>query len=235
MCPYGTVTSLSESPLRFGLLYAGTDDGRAWMSHDGGYAWNEISKGLPAERWITRIEPSHFDEGTVYVTLSGLRNDESAVYLFKSMDLRRHLDGTSKEIFQGKNLNVIREDPANKNLLFVGSDFGVYASLDGGKHWQGFAHDMPNIPVHDLAIQAKAHDLVVGTHGRSAWVAPIEALEKFTAEVAAEPFTCSSRRKSRPGTLEEGPAHLVAPGRNQGTVLLVQRRQAWCRRTEPAE
>ena len=185
--PFGTVTSLSESTLRFGLLYAGTDDGRAWVSRDGGYAWSEITKGLPMNRWITRLEPSHFDEGTVYVTLSGLRNDESAAHIFKSVDF-----GTTwmniKANLPEENLNVIREDPANKNLLFVGSDFGVYTSLDGGTHWQALAHDMPNVPVHDLAIQAKAHDLVVGTHGRSAWVAPIEALEKFTADVAAEPL-----------------------------------------------
>ena len=185
--PFGTVTSLSESTLRFGLLYAGTDDGRAWVSRDGGYAWSEITKGLPMNRWITRLEPSHFDEGTVYVTLSGLRNDESAAHIFKSVDFGATWMNIKANLPE-ENLNVIREDPANKNLLFVGSDFGVYTSLDGGTHWQALAHDMPNVPVHDLAIQAKAHDLVVGTHGRSAWVAPIEALEKFTAEVAAEPL-----------------------------------------------
>ncbi|MBL0313812.1 MAG: hypothetical protein IPP78_14125 [Holophagaceae bacterium] len=183
--PFGTVTSLSESPIRFGLLYAGTDDGRAWMSHDGGYVWSEITKGLPANRWITRLEPSHFDEGTVYATLSGLRNDESAAYIFKSADFGANWTNIKANLPE-ENLNVIREDPANKYLLFAGSDFGLYTSMDAGAHWQALAHEMPNVPVHDLAIQAKAHDLVVGTHGRSAWVAPIEALEKFTAEVAAE-------------------------------------------------
>ena len=192
--PFGTMTSLSESPLRFGLLYAGTDDGRAWMSHDGGFAWSEITKGLPANRWITRLEPSHFDEGTVYVTLSGLRLDENAAHIFKSVDFGANWTNIKANLPE-ENLNVIREDPATKNLLFVGSDFGVYTSLDAGMHWQALAQDMPNVPVHDLVIQAKAHDLVVGTHGRSAWVAPIEALEKFTAEVAVEPLHLFETKK----------------------------------------
>ncbi len=185
--PFGTITALAESPLRFGLLYAGTDEGRAWASRDGGFIWTDISKGLPAGRWITRLEPSHFDEGTVYATLSAYRSDESLAALFKSVDFGATWTSIGRGL-PNENFNVIREDPANKNLLFAGSDMGLYTSLDGGASWQSLGEALPNVAIHDLAIQAKAHDLVVGTHGRSAWVAPIEALEKFTPEVAKEPI-----------------------------------------------
>lgn len=212
--PFGTITTLTESPKRFGLLYAGTDDGLVQVSRDGGFTWKRAEKGLPKDRWVTRVEASVHDEGTAYATFSAYRNDASEALVFKSEDYGAtwtSLKGNLPE----ENLNVVREDPANPRLLFVGSDFGVFASLDGGQRWEVLGRGMPHVPVHDLAIQAKARDLVVGTHGRSAFVAPIGALEQLTAEIRAEA------------------AHLFEPAKVKAQAWWKQDRPGWFGTREP--
>lgn len=212
--PFGTLTMVVESPKRFGLLYAGTDDGRVWVSRDGGYAWTRCEKGLPADRWVTRLEPSSHAEGTVYATFSAYRNDTAEALIFKSTD-----HGATWTSLRGnlpaENLNVVREDPANADLLFAGSDLGVFASLDGGRRWEALGADLPHVPVHDLAIQPKAHDLVVGTHGRSAWVAPIGELEALTPAVRAEA------------------AHLFEPAKVEAQAWWKEDRPTWFVTREP--
>ena len=212
--PYGTLTMLAESPKRFGLLYAGTDDGRVWVSRDGGFAWTRCQQGLPTDRWVTRLEPSSHAEGTVYATFSAYRNDTAETLIYKSADY-----GATWTSLQGnlpaENLNVVREDPANADLLFAGSDLGLFASLDGGQRWEALGADLPHVPVHDLAIQPQAHDLVVGTHGRSAWVAPIGALEGLTPAVRAEAV------------------HLFEPAKVQAQAWWKEDRPTWFVTREP--
>lgn len=183
--PYGTVTALAESPKRFGLLYAGTDEGRVWVSRDGGFAWNEGAKGLPAGRWVSRLEPSRHAEGTVYATFTAYRNDTTEALVYRSTDYGATWTSIAGNL-PGENVNVLREDATNPDLLFLGTDFGAFASVDGGKRWEVLGAGLPHVPVHDLALHAGTGTLVAGTHGRSAWTAPVGALAAWTASVRAK-------------------------------------------------
>ncbi len=164
--PYATITTLDESKLRFGLLYAGTDDGQVHLSRDGGYSWQRISDGLPQGLWVSRVQASQFEEGTVYVTLNGYRNDHFAPYVYRSDDYGQSWTAITNGL-PGEPVNVIKEDPADKDILYVGTDHGVWVSLDRGNSYQLLSTDMPRTPVHDLVVQKKARDLIIGTHGRS--------------------------------------------------------------------
>lgn len=182
--PFGTLTTLAESPKRFGLLYAGSDDGRVWASRDGGFSWKE-GAGLPAGRWVARVEASRHVEGRVYAAFNAARNDTAEALVFRSED-----HGATWTSIRGnlpaENLNTIREDPVNPDLLYVGSDCGVFASVDGGARWGAFGGGLPHVPVHDVAIHPKTGDLVAATHGRSVWVAPARVLQQWTAAVRSQ-------------------------------------------------
>ena len=176
--PFGTITTISESPKKFGLLYVGTDDGRVWGTRDGGAAWTDLSKGLARDRWVTRVLASNFEEGTVYVTQSGYRNDDFAAYVFRSTDYGKTWQPLAGGL-PAEPVNVIREDPKAKHLLYLGTDSGVIASLDRGATWTVLNGGLPRVAVQDLVIEPKSGDLVVGTHGRSVFVAEAGPLRKL--------------------------------------------------------
>jgi len=180
--PFATITSLSESPLQFGRLGVGTDDGHVHVSTDGGNRWQQVDANLPADRWVSRVELSHHDANRLYVSLNGYRQDDDRVYLYRSDDF-----GTSwQSIADGlpmEPVNVIREDTVNPNLLYVGTDRGVYASLDRGRNWQALDGGLPNVPVHDLFIHPRDRELIAGTHGRSAWIVDALPLQELDAKV----------------------------------------------------
>jgi photosystem II stability/assembly factor-like uncharacterized protein len=180
--PFGTLTTISESPKRFGLIYAGTDEGKVWVTRDGGLDWTDLSPGLASGRWVTRVVASSFDEGTVYVTQSGYRDDEFAPYVFRSTDYGKTWQSLAAGL-PPEPVNVIREDPKHKDLLYVGTDMGVFASLDAGQTWLAMAGGLPHVPVHDLAVQPREGDLVLATHGRSVYVAEAAPLRKLTTDV----------------------------------------------------
>ncbi|MFI5181179.1 MAG: WD40/YVTN/BNR-like repeat-containing protein [Thermoanaerobaculia bacterium] len=180
--PFGTATSIAESPKKFGVVWVGTDEGKVWLTRDGGAAWKDVSKGLAPDRWVTRVVASGFDEGTVYVTQNGYRNDEWTAYVFRSTDYGETWTSLAKGL-PPEPVNVLREDPKAKNLLYVGTDLGVFVSLDRGETWTALAGGLPHVPVHDLAVQPREGDLVLGTHGRSAFVAEAAPLRKLTDEV----------------------------------------------------
>ena len=183
--PYGTLTTIDESPLQFGLLYTGSDDGLVNVSRDGGQSWTRISDDLPQYFWVSRVEASAHEVSRVYVTLNGYRWDNFESYVYVSEDYGASWTRIGTDLPE-EPVNVIVEDPHNENLLFVGTDHGVYASLDGGDAFMGVSATLPRAPVHDLKIQAREKDLVIGTHGRSIYIASIAHVEEMTAELMAE-------------------------------------------------
>ncbi len=190
---YCTIVSLAESPMRPGLLYAGTDDGRVWLTRNDGGAWEELTDrfpGLPDESYVVRIEPSHHDSATVYVAFDRHRSDDMKPYLYVSTDFGRTFRSIVNDLPSDRIdfLHVVREDPNNPNLLFVGSDVGVYMSLNKGASWQKFMTGLPTVPVHDLQIHPRDGELIAGTHGRSIWIVDIGPLQQLTDEVLASDF-----------------------------------------------
>jgi hypothetical protein len=165
---YQTVSVLDESPLRFGLLYAGTDDGRVWRTKDGGKTWTEIRNGAVPQKFVSRIVASKYDIGTVYMTQTGRRDDDSQVYIWKSTNFGDTWQDISGNIPVGP-VNTIREDPVNPNILYTGTDGGVFVTKDGGKKWDVLG-TLPFSYVHDLAIHPRDNMIIIATHGRGVWV-----------------------------------------------------------------
>ncbi len=166
--PYQVLFAISESPLKYGLIYCGTDDGRVWMTRDGGKAWTEIGAGLPARKWVSRIVASQYDLPTVYMVQNGKRDDDFAPYLWKSTDYGKTWTDISKGIPLGP-VNVVREDPVNGDILYVGTDQAVYVTTDGAKTWQVLGANLPSTYVHDLIIHPRDNVVVIATHGRGMW------------------------------------------------------------------
>lgn len=161
---FATIFSLCESPLKFGLVYAGTDDGRLHVTKNGGVQWNEIMEGLP-RKWVSRVVASRYEAGTVYATLNGKRDDDFQTYVYRSRDYGKTWEDISEGI-PGGPVNVIVEDPNNQSILYVGTDMGVYVTLDGADSWQVLGTELPITFVHDLAIQERDKVMVAATHGR---------------------------------------------------------------------
>lgn len=175
---YGTLSSISESPFQFGLLYTGSDDGLVHVSKNSGGSWTAISGTFPKDLWVSRVIASKHKKERVYVALNGYRWDDFKPYVYVSDNY-----GTSwKDISSNlptSSVNVIREDPKNENVLYLGTDNGVYVSLNRGENWEAFSNGLPSVAYHDLVIQPEASDLVLGTHGRSLYVANISLLQNL--------------------------------------------------------
>ena len=176
--PFQTIFTISESPLKFGVIYAGTDDGRVWMTKNSGTDWIEINKGLPYGKWVSQMEASRFAEGRVYMTQNGKRDDDFAAYVWKSDDYGQTWIDISANIPCGP-VNVIREDPKNENILYVGTDIGVYVSLNDGESWETLTGDLPTTYVHDLVIHPRDDIAVIGTHGHGVWVLDVQLIRKI--------------------------------------------------------
>ncbi|MBZ0327647.1 MAG: glycosyl hydrolase [Altibacter sp.] len=177
---YGTLTSISESKFQFGLLYTGSDDGMVYVSRNGGGNWTNISTTFPKELWVSRVIASAHKKERVYVSLNGYRWDDFKPYVYVSENYGATWQSIGGSLPTSP-VNVIKEDPENENLLYVGTDNGAYVSYNRGENWEAFSKGLPNVAVHDLVIQAKAKDLVVGTHGRSIYVADVSLLQQLNA------------------------------------------------------
>ena len=176
---YGTLTSISESKFQFGLLYIGSDDGLVQVSKNGGVSWTNISLQLPKDLWVSRVFASTHNKERVYVTLNGYRWDDFTPYVYVSENYGATWKSIGGEL-PTSSINVIKEDPANENVLYLGADNGAYVSLNRGDSWEVFSNGLPNVAVHDLVIQPEAKDIVLGTHGRSLYVADVALIQKLT-------------------------------------------------------
>jgi photosystem II stability/assembly factor-like uncharacterized protein len=199
-----TITTLAESPVRAGVLWAGTDDGEVQVSRDAGAAWSSVVEGIPGlprdaggkpAPWVSRIEASPHDAGTAYVAFDGHRLNDFSAYLFETTDYGRTWRSIAANLPADTPVNVVRADRKNPDLLFAGTETGVYATLDRGGHWTRLGRGLPTVPVDDLVIHPRESDLIAGTHGRSVYVMDIAPLQQATRAVLTQD------------------AHLFVPGR----------------------
>jgi photosystem II stability/assembly factor-like uncharacterized protein len=174
--PYQTIVALAESPKRKGLLYVGSDDGRLHVTLDTGKEWTELTSKLPVRRWISRVVPSEHAEGTVYISQRGREDDDFGVYIYKSTDHGRTIRSIAGNIPVGP-VNVIREDPRNPNILYVGTDFGVYVSTTGGDKWEVLGANLPSNQVSDLQVSARDQVMVISTYGRGMWAIDVSGVK----------------------------------------------------------
>jgi photosystem II stability/assembly factor-like uncharacterized protein len=173
--PYQTIIAVAESPKKKDLLYVGTDDGRLHTTIDGGKEWTELTTKLPVRRWISRVTPSSNAEGTVYVTQRGREDDDFAAYIYRSTDFGKTFQSIVNNIPAGP-VNVIREDPKNPSVLYVGTDFGVFVSTNGGARWEALGGNLPSVQVSDLQVSARDNVIVISTYGRGMWLFDASAI-----------------------------------------------------------
>lgn len=187
---YCTIVSLNESPIRPGILFAGTDDGRVWITRNDGGAWEELTSrfpGVPAGTYVSRIEPSPHDSMTFFVTFDNHRTGDYKPYVYMTSDFGRTFRSIAANLpSDGVNfVHVIRQDPVNPDLLFLGMDIGAFVSVNRGQSWQKFMTGLPTVPVHDLRIHPRDHELITATHGRGVWIVDISVLQQLTPQIMA--------------------------------------------------
>ncbi len=196
---YGTLTTISESPFQFGLIYTGSDDGYVQLTKNAGGNWSRISDTFPKDLWVSRVIASQHKKERVYATLNGYRWDDFKPYIYVSDDYGQTWTNISSGI-PWSPVNVIKEDSENENIIYVGTDNGAYISFDKGAHWEAFSHGLPNVAVHDIVIQPEAKDILLGTHGRSIYKADLEALQEFGKGIiknSIKVFSTKSVKSSR--------------------------------------
>ena len=188
---YATIVSLNESPVKAGVLFVGTDDGRVWSSPDDGRTWNEytskFARLVPAGTYVSRIEPSRVDVNRWYITFDNHRTGDFTPYVFVTDDGGKTFRSLAATLPRGgpNYVHVIREDPVNPNLLYLGSDVGAYMSLDRGATWTRFMNGLPTVPVHDLQVHPRDHELIAATHGRSIWIVDVAPLQQYSQQLIA--------------------------------------------------
>jgi photosystem II stability/assembly factor-like uncharacterized protein len=187
---WGSAVSFAESRVMPGLLWVGTDDGLVQVSRDNGYTWTEVGRNIPGgtkEYYISRVEPSHFDAATAYVSVDGHKSDDLKPYVFVTRDYGRTWASIASNLPERGNVNTIRQDLRNRNLLYAGTEFGFFVSLDEGRNWKPFMTNLPVVRIDDVVVHPRDNDLVLSTHGRSIWIMDdISALQQLTPEAMAQ-------------------------------------------------
>ena len=194
---YSNIVTISESPAVAGVVWVGTNDGNIQVSRDGGTTWRNVVnaiRGVPAETHVSRVEASHFDGGTCYVTFDAHRTDDHKPYVFVTRDYGANWTSIAGNLPEG-NVNVIREDPKNRNLLYLGTEYAFYISLNGGQEWKRFMNGLPTVRIDDILVHPRENDLIVGTHGRSIYIIDdITPLQQLTdAAMATDAFVFDVR------------------------------------------
>jgi photosystem II stability/assembly factor-like uncharacterized protein len=180
----GSGTALAESPLNPNVLYVGTDDGALWVTRDGGAKWTSIVDNipLPGPRWVASIEASRFAEGRAYVAFDAHRSDDDAAYVYVTEDFGQSWKSLRGNLSVGSS-RVLREDVKNPNLLYLGTEFAVWVSLDRGQKWHKLNNNLPTVAVHEIAVHPTANEIVAATHGRSLWILDVTPLRQLSADV----------------------------------------------------
>jgi photosystem II stability/assembly factor-like uncharacterized protein len=196
-----TLTTIAESPRKAGVIYVGADDGRVHITRDAGKTWTDLSDNVPGVakvRWISRVECSHHDEATAYLTIDRHRNNnDHRPYVFKTTDYGATWTNINADLPADAPVHVIRESSKNPSVLFVGTEQAVFVTLDAGKAWHRLKAGLPVVPMHDLVIHPRERDLVIGTHGRGVYVMDIGPLEELTPKVLDKPAHLFSVRPAQ--------------------------------------
>lgn len=187
-----TIVTIAESPIRAGLLYVGTNDGKVWLTRNDGATWEDLSArfpGVPPFTHVSKIDASFADSGTVDVAFDNHRDNDFKPYLYVSTDFGKTFTSIAGGIPTDRpnTVYVVREDPVNPRLLYIGTELGVYASLDRGTTWFPLQSNLPTVPVYDLQVHPRDRELIAGTHGRAVQILDVAPLQQMTAEVLGKP------------------------------------------------
>ena len=225
---YPGIVSIALSPLSKGLVYVGTDDGRLRHSTDDGRTWTDLQDrlpGLPASSWFGGIEASRHNANTVYVSTDNHRSNDLGNYIYKSADGGKTFVAITGDMPAGRVVRTIREDVKNPNLLFAGTEIGLFFSPNGGTNWVELKNNMPTLAHNDLVIHPRDNDLVLGTHGRGVWILDkINALQELTPQVmasAAHLFTVAPAYQIRQTNLGAHTGDMWFRGENPANGALV--------------
>ncbi|HEU4893621.1 MAG TPA: hypothetical protein VFT47_18830 [Vicinamibacterales bacterium] len=183
---YSNIVTISESSVVPGILWVGTNDGNVQVSRDGGATWKNVAgnvKGMPKEAHVSRVEASHHDPTTAYVSFDAHRTDDHRPYIYLTKDLGETWASVSGNLPEG-NVNVVKEDPKNRNLLYAGTEYGFFISLNAGREWKPFMTGLPSVRIDDVMVHPRDNDLILGTHGRSIWIIDdITALQQLSDDL----------------------------------------------------
>ena len=181
----GSATAIAESPRDPNVLYVGTDDGALWVTKDAGHAWIDITKkvGLPKSYHVSTIEASRFETGRAYVAFDGHRSNNDRPHIYVTEDFGQTWQAIKANLPSGST-RCLREDVSNANLLFLGTEFGIFATLDRGRHWMRIHNNLPTVAIHEIAVHPTENEIVAATHGRSLWVLDVSPLRQMTADIA---------------------------------------------------
>jgi len=228
--PYATITSISESPLRAGVIWVGTDDGKVQVTESHGASWRDatpllVTAGAPVDWAVSRVFASPHDAATAFISKSGFRHDDFKPQLFKTTDTGKTWTRVSANL-PDEPINVVVQDRKNRNLLIVGTDKAVHVSIDGGASWSRLKANLPTVAFHDLTIHPRENDLVMGTYGRAVWVGDITPLQDLTTETldkSAHLFDIEPRARYGFGAIGNyflrGSSQLDAPNEPEAIVI----------------
>ena len=187
---FSAIVSVAESPLVPGLLWTGSDDGSLQVSRDGGATWAEVGRNIPGGtngHYVSRVEASHHDAATAYASVDGHKSGDLAPYVYVTRDYGESWEDITANLPAYGNVNTVRQDPRNPRLLYAGTEFGFFVSLDEGGSWHRFMSGLPVVRVDDVVVHPREGDLVLATHGRGVMIADdVTPLQQLTDEVIAE-------------------------------------------------
>jgi photosystem II stability/assembly factor-like uncharacterized protein len=202
-----TIVSFAESAKRAGILYAGTDDGNVQISRDTGRSWTNITDritGLPKGIWISAVVPSRFDEGTVYVTADGHRQNDFETYIFVSHDFGQTWQSASANL-RGESIKTLTEDQRNPDVLYVGAETGLFVSIDRAKNWSRIKANLPTVRIDEIVLHPRDNAMILATHGRAIWILDhVEPIQEYAAVQAAA--TDAKLFTSQPSAMYRRPA-----------------------------